>query len=176
VQSGIVVQRLVQSLHAAIIRQSRLFEHPGQKTVKLPRWLVVILLSVSVLIPLGAGAWWWVTWPERTFHRFMNALAVSDFEQAHRLTATSIFLSGPDWSEFVEKTDSQPDQLSLRFQPVWNDWNIRPMSRSFSDVAFGRQRFDVGKRWAFSVYRTKVVGASRWEGNPMDVVTVLWAY
>jgi WD domain, G-beta repeat len=32
--------------------------------MRLPRWLVVTLLSVSLLALLGAGAWWWVTWPE----------------------------------------------------------------------------------------------------------------
>jgi hypothetical protein len=144
--------------------------------MKLPRWLVVSLLSLSVLGSLTFAGWWWVTWPERTFHRFMDALAVTDFDQANRLTGRSKILSDPDWSEFVEITDAQPDQLSLCFQPIWNDSNSRPKSRSLSDVAFGRQRFDVGKRWMFSVRRSKVVKAGRWEGNSMEVLTVLWAY
>jgi hypothetical protein len=38
--------------------------------MRLPRWLVVSLLAVSVLAVPGAGAWWWVTWPERTANQF----------------------------------------------------------------------------------------------------------
>lgn len=34
--------------------------------MKLPRWLVVSLLSASLLAVLGSGAWWWVTWPVTT--------------------------------------------------------------------------------------------------------------
>jgi hypothetical protein len=33
--------------------------------MKLPRWLVVSLLTVSAFAVLGYGAWWWVTWPEQ---------------------------------------------------------------------------------------------------------------
>jgi hypothetical protein len=43
--------------------------------MKFPRWLVVSLLSASVLAVLGAGAWWWVAWPERTATLFVAFLA-----------------------------------------------------------------------------------------------------
>jgi len=32
--------------------------------MKLPRWLVIAMLTTSVLLPLAAAGWWWVTWPE----------------------------------------------------------------------------------------------------------------
>src|SRR5262245_17174977 len=41
----------------------------------LPRWLVVSLLTVSMLAVLSVGAWWWVKWPERTAREFVTALA-----------------------------------------------------------------------------------------------------
>jgi hypothetical protein len=40
--------------------------------MRMPRWLVVSLLSASVLTVLGAGAWWWVTWPDMTLCHFLD--------------------------------------------------------------------------------------------------------
>jgi len=34
--------------------------------MKLPRWLVIAMLTTSVLSVLAAAGCWWVTWPERT--------------------------------------------------------------------------------------------------------------
>ena len=42
-----------------------------ETSVKLPRWLLVSLLIASILGVLGAVAWWWVTWPDRTAGRFL---------------------------------------------------------------------------------------------------------
>jgi hypothetical protein len=33
--------------------------------MKLPRWLVIAMLSSSLLAVLAVGGWWWVSWPER---------------------------------------------------------------------------------------------------------------
>jgi len=38
--------------------------------MKLPRWLVIAMLTTSVLSVLAAAGWWWVTWPERTAREF----------------------------------------------------------------------------------------------------------
>ena len=42
--------------------------------MKLPRWLVILMLSSSVLAVLAAAGWWWVTWPERTAREVFLAL------------------------------------------------------------------------------------------------------
>jgi hypothetical protein len=63
--------------------------------MRLPRWLVVSLLSASVLTVLGAGAWWWVTWPERTANKFCMELGRS---RSHPCEA-SIF--EPTWAELM---------------------------------------------------------------------------
>src|SRR5262245_47786220 len=46
--------------------------------MKLPLWLVVSLLTMSVLAVLAVGAWWWVTWPERVALQFVTLLANGD--------------------------------------------------------------------------------------------------
>ncbi len=42
--------------------------------MKLPRWLMITMLTSSVLAVLGAAGWWWVTWPERTAREFVELL------------------------------------------------------------------------------------------------------
>jgi hypothetical protein len=54
-------------------------------SVQLSRWLVVTLLSTSTVGALGAGAWWWVTWPQRTLRTFEAHIAAERFEQANEL-------------------------------------------------------------------------------------------
>jgi hypothetical protein len=53
--------------------------------MKLPRWLTVILLSASVLAVLGAGAWWWVTWPEALASQFCELVGDRRFDDASRM-------------------------------------------------------------------------------------------
>jgi 4-amino-4-deoxy-L-arabinose transferase-like glycosyltransferase len=53
--------------------------------MRLPRWLVVSLLAVSVLAVLGACAWWYVTWPERTFTTFKSKVEAGKFSEANAL-------------------------------------------------------------------------------------------
>jgi len=36
------------------------------------------MLTASALAMLGAAAWWWVTWPERTANEFARRLAERD--------------------------------------------------------------------------------------------------
>src|SRR5262245_36909464 len=42
--------------------------------MKLPRWIVVSLLTVSALSLPGAAGWWWVTWPEKTIRAYVHAM------------------------------------------------------------------------------------------------------
>ncbi len=60
--------------------------------MKLPRWLVVVMLSSSVLAPLGAAAWWWVTWPDRTAREFVELLVAGTTTSVGRAAPGSIAL------------------------------------------------------------------------------------
>jgi hypothetical protein len=53
--------------------------------MKLPRWLVVSLLSASTIAVLGACAWWWVTWPDRTLQKFVAFMQIQDFDEVNAL-------------------------------------------------------------------------------------------
>jgi hypothetical protein len=53
--------------------------------MKLPRWLVIGMLTTSVLAVLAAAGWWWVTWPERTVRTFLRLVEERRFEAANQL-------------------------------------------------------------------------------------------
>ena len=59
--------------------------------MRLPRWLVVALLSVSVLAVLGTCMAWWVTWPERTVRQFEQLWNQNGRQEAARLMTPSLY-------------------------------------------------------------------------------------
>jgi len=56
--------------------------------MKLPRWLVIAMLTTSVLSVLAAAGWWWVTWPERTAYELVNLLRDGEYDKARNLINT----------------------------------------------------------------------------------------
>ena len=76
--------------------------------MKLPRWLVVTLLSASALALLGAGAWWWVTWPERTLALFKSLLKDGKFHEANAM------LNGPPRERRASNEDRRPVNLPTK--------------------------------------------------------------
>jgi hypothetical protein len=89
--------------------------------MKLPRWLIVSMLTASALALLGAGAWWWVTWPERTAVAFVHLMCDERFEEARSIA-------------HIEESF---------FRPMlgWNAARIVRVPRSVPDVILGRQQF-----------------------------------
>ena len=55
------------------------------QSMKLPRWLVIAMLTTSVLAVLAAAGWWWVTWPERTAREFVDLMAKGRYEEAREM-------------------------------------------------------------------------------------------
>jgi hypothetical protein len=88
----------------------------------LPRWLVVSLLIVSLLAVFGAGAWWWVTWPERTARAFIESPP-----------GVSERILSPPLAELSSTTEFQQIKIRLR--------DILPIRRTFGYYLKGRQLF-----------------------------------
>ena len=53
--------------------------------MKLPRWLVILLLSSSLMAVLAAGGWCWVSWPKWTARTFTNLLTEGDCDSARQM-------------------------------------------------------------------------------------------
>ncbi len=104
--------------------------------MKLPRWLVIAMLTTSVLLPLAAAGWWWVTWPERTAREFYELMRDGRFIEAAELIEPPP--SGGD-IDFVK--DSAPES---EWQSVMRTAQLElSESRYLSEYLMGRQRFRV---------------------------------
>ena len=115
--------------------------------MKLPRWLVILMLSTSVLAVLVAAGWWWFTWPERTAREFVRALADGRYDDATRLMPDP-FYTFP--------------QIAYD-RSAWEQSRLQSERRSLADFFFGRQRFKLEYRnkWSpaveYSTMSTPVV-------------------
>lgn len=114
--------------------------------MKMPRWLVVSLLSVSVLAVLGYGTWWWVTWPERTARKFVELVNCEDFDSANSMLAYPRNTQGPHLVKDgdllgVDEVGFHTATNRKGFVQAFHDKKVR--SRSFRDMLEGRLNFDV---------------------------------
>ena len=99
--------------------------------MKLPRWLLIGMLTASVLAVLAAAGWWWVTWPERTARDLVELMGQARYEAASRMIKVNPehpmpFLRG------------HPD-----LQQAWNQANLSMDSSSWLDLVSGRRRFRI---------------------------------
>jgi hypothetical protein len=106
--------------------------------MKFPRWLLVSLLSASVLAVLGAGAWWWVTWPERTAREFLERLGDGGFVELERLFGWT-----PD--QFHQDARTR-NMLSAAVRSVPFE-EYEPVARTPGDYLLARQRFEWRAGW-----------------------------
>ena len=98
--------------------------------MKLPRWLVIVMLTSSVLTPLAAAGWWWVTWPERTAREFVALVGTGRLDEAERMVR-------------VTPGMPFPRVLLQHSRPEWNQANLGPGHRTLSDLALARQDFEI---------------------------------
>ena len=140
--------------------------------MKLPRWLVVVMLVSSAVVIIATGALWWVSWPTRTIHEFTTLLEQGRFDDANQ------FLRPParlqiDSTETREKVVVEGG-MKLTFTMVpsqvyspesWRSWctieNLQTESRSVADIACGRQQFGFHRQFTTPVF----VGGYAERGN-----------
>ena len=78
--------------------------------MKLPRWLVTSMLSLSALATLAAVGWSWATWPERTASRFIALVSGGNSEAAEDLLTGDSEVSS-HWNRITDKLVA-PKRLS----------------------------------------------------------------
>jgi hypothetical protein len=115
----------------------------------LPRWLIVTLLSASVLAVLGYGVWWWSTWPERTLNQF---LALGRAGNWTALSQICICNGDPFAALDIQDVD---EELDVETREFYRDLRIVGSSASPLDVMMARRQFRLKyaeNDQAFSVY------------------------
>ena len=117
--------------------------------MKLPRWLMIVLWTSSVLAVLAAAGWWWLTWPERTAREFVEWVGkqADGSDERPRRTRSRVWFQDP-----------------VGFTPI-SSWGVPELAakpRSLVDVLLGRQEFLIAaehewNEWDFAVERGKVI-------------------
>ena len=107
--------------------------------MKLPRWLVIGMLTSSVLAVLAAAGWCWVTWPERTAREFVDLMDQKNFDEIRELLSSADFApySIDDALEVIreESADMSSD----------GSLSLRSAESSWSEILAGTRNF-----WAYS--------------------------
>jgi hypothetical protein len=88
------------------------------------------MLTASVLAVLGAGAWWWVTWPERTAGHFIALVNAEDLDVARRLLTKETL-----------RLEHTLRPLAREENHRGEAWILEPLPRSLWDIVIGRQEF-----------------------------------
>ena len=96
--------------------------------MRLPRWLVIVMLGSSATLSTGFGAWWWLTWPERIAREHIHEFALG--------RPMEVGVSADEIS------DSGVNLVDLVPRPEWRLENFQRQPRSIWDVISGRQEFD----------------------------------
>jgi hypothetical protein len=103
--------------------------------MRLPRWLIVSLLSASVLAVLLAAGWWWVTWPQRTAREVIESAATNDKNTYNNLLSPQL----ADLDTLADKAGFADTFDVLRSRTT----SVEFYPRTWMDLFMGRLSF----RW-----------------------------
>lgn len=139
--------------------------------MKLPRWLMITLMSAIVLSPPVAGVVWWVTWPDRTARDFLACVAAGQFNEANAMLEP-----GARWVPESELSTQFcfPTNQCVRFTPAdWAWWcrdaNVSFEPRTNDEFLHGRRRFSMLAGYLeFTVERDKITAAAKPRGRFVD--------
>jgi hypothetical protein len=112
--------------------------------MRIPRWLVVTLLSASVLAVLGAGAWWWITWPERTARKFVAFVIVQNADGVFEINASDKFEAIGLLFKYYERL------------PKWDQAALIADSATVLELCVGQRHFRISD-YGFTVKRGWII-------------------
>jgi hypothetical protein len=131
--------------------------------MKIPRWLVGVMLGTSAAAIIVAAAFWWLTWPTRTIREFTTLVEQGRFDEANQLLKPPSRLR-IDTAEVREKVVVEVGVTMLfAMEPVreyspdaWRSWctleNLQTDSRSVTEMIRGRQQFSFHRQFTTPVF------------------------
>ena len=114
--------------------------------MKLPRWLVIAMLTTSVLAVLARAGWWWVTWPERTAREFVQSMVDGDGDRVLRMAQITPTL--PSYKREI---------VSKILKSDWSNTRLHSNDRTVSEILGASQKFETDRVFTrFEVVRGRV--------------------
>lgn len=131
--------------------------------MKLPRWLVLSLLTFNAFAILAAAAWWWADYPSRTAREFVALVAQGELEQANEMMVSQHF-------EIGQLTYSKREEMCLLdgeggaytsltredWQRQFREPNLVWIEPSMADLLAGQRRFRLGYWLVFTARHGRV--------------------
>jgi hypothetical protein len=111
--------------------------------MKLPRWLVIAMLTTSVLAVLGYAGWWWVKWPERTARQFVDMVTrKSNYQElVDNFGGKECYTMHHAYQSMVPGIIA--DGIAVGIERGQRQFS--PKQRSARDILVGRQEFSYGE-------------------------------
>ena len=118
--------------------------------MKLPRWLLICLVSVNLAALVVLPAVWWLTWPDRTARDFVTLVAQDRFEEVLRMCRTNPYARNPGVMHRIQTGFGDGQQPTLE-----------RAARTHADILAGRQNFWIPElHYGFTVQRGRIVSQS----------------
>src|SRR5262245_24296917 len=105
--------------------------------MRLPRWLLVTLLTMSALAALAVAAWLWIAMPRRTAERFVAAIDAGNEDEAKSLLTNAECRIGSAAATFHWSAHHSDNSCSISTPAS------QMLSRDLRDIVFGHQRLEV---------------------------------
>ena len=131
--------------------------------MKLPRWLMISMLTTSVLGGLGIPAWWWLTWPGRTAREFVELIHSGKTVEAQEM----ILIRESDWDRLGNRLGTQQGE----YYPGWlvylprRPLELKAQPRWPADMIRGEQEFSIGRKHKMRIAQGKIISAKRVEAQ-----------
>src|SRR5262245_29139704 len=107
--------------------------------MKLPRWLVITMLTASTLAILAFAGWWWVRWPDRTMKEFISLLKRDSEAGAYQ----GAYDKARQMTKVEGKTSGKTIMVNNSLRAQWIPSSLVPESRATGDLMRGRQAFHI---------------------------------
>jgi hypothetical protein len=109
--------------------------------MRLPRWLVILLMTASVAGPIALALWLRIA-PDLTMKRFVSLVSAGEYEDANKMLTNARWVSAGNYIAF------EADEARCSFPPdYWlrsmSGSNIEVSPRSLSDWSGGQRTFSI---------------------------------
>jgi hypothetical protein len=115
-----------------------------ESAIKPPRWLVLLLVSLTIGGLVAIVGLWWINWPSATARSFLDHYSRGEVEGTNSILRNAKWICAEDGATLFLQIDDEPNStLEMHMFPLSSgekDLNLVFERRSALDLVIGRQR------------------------------------